>query len=174
MNPTTYNLKPKTSGFTLIEIIIYTLIFAIVILGIVSFMLFATQSRIKNQVVAEVEQQGTQVMQLITQTIRNGTGINSPTIGSSSNSLSVEVIEAGLDPTVFDLASGVFRITEGAGSATDLTSDQISVTSLNFENNTISGTDDTIKIEYTIEYNNPETDIRYDYSKTFYGSATRR
>jgi len=166
--------KTKNSGFTLLEFIIYIAVFAIVILGIVTFMLFTIQSRVKNQVVAEVEQQGAQVMQMVTQTIRNGEGINSPTIGTSANSLSVDTIDIGVDPSIFSLSGGVIQISEAGGGAIDLTSDQINITSLTFENNAVTGTHDTIKIEYTIEYNNPGTDIHYDYSKTFYGSATQR
>ena len=161
-------------GLSLVEIVVYTAIFSLVIGGIATFMLFSVQSRAKNQIVSEVEQQGMQVMNMITQTVRTGQGVNSPTPGSSSDSLSIDMPDAGVDPTVFDLSGGVIRISEAGGGAVDLTSNLINITSLLFENNTIAGTNDTIKIEYTIEYNNTGTDTRFDYEKTFYGSATQR
>jgi Tfp pilus assembly protein PilW len=164
----------EQKGLSLVEVVIYVGIFSIVISGITSFMLFSVQSRAKNQIVTEVEQQGMQVMNIITQAVRNGEGINSPTPGSSSGSLSIDMPDAGVDPTVFDLSSSVIRISEAGGGAIDLTSSQVNVTNLLFENNTIPSTDDTIKIEYTLEYNNTGDATRFDYSKTFYGSATQR
>ena len=84
------------------------------------------------------------------------------------------MVDAGLDPTLFDLSGHTIRITEGVGSAIDLTSSNIGVTSLDFQNIPQDLTPDTIKIQYRIEYHNPGLDPRYDYSKTFYGSASLR
>lgn len=162
------------SGFNLIETTIYVAVFSVVIVGITSFMLLSIQSRVKNQVVNEVEQQGAQAMQRITQSIRNSEGVNTPTIGTSDDSISINTTDPGIDPTVIDYSGGTLQITEGASGTIDLTSDKINVIYLNFDNNTITGTNDTIKIEMTLEYENPDSDLRFNYSKTFYGSATRR
>lgn len=70
------------------------------------------ESRIKNQTIAEVEQQGIQVMQIMSQTIRNSNSVTLPTIGTNGSSLTLTVPVGSKNPTVFDLASGVIRIQE--------------------------------------------------------------
>ncbi len=161
-------------GFTLIEFILYVAILSVVLVGIVTFMLMILHSRVKNQVISEVEQQGVQVMQIITQTIRNAEDINSPSPGSSASSLSIDVVTVVDDLTIFDLNSGVIRIKQGVASEISLTSDKITASGLNFQNIPRAGTADTIKIEFTLTYTNLSGDILYNYSQTFYGSASLR
>ena len=47
-----------------------------IIFSVAGFLSLLMQSRVKNQAISEVEQQGVQVMQLVTQTGRNATNIN--------------------------------------------------------------------------------------------------
>lgn len=158
-------------GLTLVELILYVAIVSVVILATAVFLQLIFESRVKNQVIAEVEQQGLQVMQIITQTVRNSTAINSPTQGSNESSLSVAVLDNAKNPTVFDLSSGAIRITEGATSPVNLTSAQVSASSLTFKNLSYTGTPSTIRIQFTITYINASARNEYQFTKTFYGSA---
>src|SRR3990167_11517142 len=99
MLPTTnYNLKSyklqANSGFTLIELLLYVAISSVMLLITSLFLQTLLQSRIKNQTIAEVEQQGLAVMQLITQAARNADSINSPATGASAVSLSLNTTVA--------------------------------------------------------------------------------
>ncbi len=157
----------RQAGFTLIELLLYIAVASIIVFTTASLLRFTLESRIKNQTIAEVEQQGSQVMQLITQNVRNGTAINSPTIGASSVSLSV-------DTTVFDLSSGAIRIKEGAGAVVNLTSSKVTVSSLNFQNLSRVGTPNIIRVSFTATYINNSGRNEYDFTKTFYGSGGLR
>ena len=46
----------------------------------------------KNQTIAEVDAQGLMISQIITQSIRNSSAINSPAIGVSASSLSLGMV----------------------------------------------------------------------------------
>ncbi len=164
----------KNSGFTLVELLLYISIASIIVFTSASMLQFTLQSRVKNQTIAEVEQEGAQVMQLITQTIRNGTLINSPTIGNSGASLSVNVVTGSNSPTVFDLSSSAMRIKEGAGVAVNLTSSKVTVSNLNFQNLSRAGTPNTIRVSFTITYTNSSGRNEYSYTQKFYGSASLR
>lgn len=164
----------QAKGFTLIELILYTAMVSVVILSTSAFLQLIFASRAKSQTIAEVEQQGLQAMQLITQTVRNSTLINSPTEGNNSSSLSLTVLDSTKNPTVFDLSSGQVRITEGASSAVNLTSSQVLASSLTFQNLSYTGTPNTIRIQFTLTYINPEGRNEYNFSKTIYGSANIR
>lgn len=167
-------LSTAQPGFTLVELLLYVSIAAIILLITSLFLSTLLESRIKNQTIAEVDQQGIAVMQLITQTARNAEAITSPAVGASASTLTLDVVTAPSDPTIFDLSSGVIRITEGVGSATALTNSHVTASAVTFRNLSRTGTPGTIRIQFTITYVNPSGRNEYNYSKTFIGSASLR
>lgn len=164
----------KNNGFTLIELLLYVSIIGVMVLSVAGFLSLLMQSRVKNQTISEVEQQGLQVMQMITQTVRNAEAITSPAPGASASSLTLEVITATNDPTIFDLSSGVIRIKEGVNSAVSLTNSRVVASDLTFRNISRASTPGTIRIQFTLTHVNPSGRNEYSYSKTFYDSATLR
>lgn len=167
------NLQPK-QGFTLIELLLYVAIAGVIMLAISVLLGMLLQSRIKNQTVAEVEQQGLAVMQLITQTARNAEAITSPAVGTSSAALTLDVVTVVNDPTIFDLASGVIRSQEGTGAVVSLTNSRVTASALTFQNLSRPGTPGTIRVQFTLTHGNPSGRNEYDFNKTFYGTASLR
>lgn len=167
-------IKGNRPGFTLIELLLYISLVSIVIFSIVTLYMNLVSARVKNQVVGEVEQQAVQVIQIITQTGRNATAINTPLLNQTGSALSLAVVDGTKNPTVFDSSAGVIRIKEGAGSAVPLTSSQVSVSGLTFSNLSSSGSPGTFRVWFTLTYMNPDGRNEFDYSKTFYASATIR
>jgi Tfp pilus assembly protein PilW len=161
-------------GFTLVELLLYLGLAAAMLLAVSVFLSVIMQSRIKNQTVAEVEQQGWQIMQLMTQTIRNSEAINSPSAGGTASTLSLQQTSAPVNPTIFDLSGTTIRITEGTGSPIDLNSTKVEVSALNIENLSRTNTSGNIRIWFTASHINPGSRKEYDYTKTFYGSASLR
>ncbi|MFA5076441.1 MAG: hypothetical protein WC480_03435 [Patescibacteria group bacterium] len=163
-------------GFTVIELVLYIAITASILLVVSNFVFMILNARVKGQVIAEVEQQGIQVMQTITQTIRNSTGVTAPAIGSSAAALTLTMTDITKTPTTFSLSnSGIISITEGALAATAaLTNDRVVVSDLIFSNWAISGTNDLVRVQFTVTYLNPANVNQYQYSKIFYATASRR
>lgn len=166
--------KIPNHGFTLIELLLYVSILGAMILSVSAFLPLFMESRVKNQTISEVEQQGVQMMQATIQTVRNATTINTPTQGLSSTSLSVNVADSAKNPTIFDLSSGVIRMKEGGGSPVSLINSKVVVSNLSFQNLSRTDTPGTVRIQFTITHVNPEGRQEYNFSKTFYGSATLR
>jgi prepilin-type N-terminal cleavage/methylation domain-containing protein len=161
-------------GFTLIELLLYVAIASVMLLVISVFLSNLLHSRIKNQTIAEVEQQGLQIMQLITQSVRNAEAVTSPAPGVSAASLTLDVVTTLNDPTIFDLASGVSRITEGAGPAISLTNTRVTASDFTFQNLSRTSTPGTIRVQFTLTHVNPEGRNEYSFTKSFIGSATLR
>lgn len=162
-------------GFTLVELVLYVSICSILLLTISSFLPFLLDARIRSQSITEVNQQGFQVMSLITQTIRNGRSIQSPGIGVSSSTLSITTGNAVLNPTIFDVSSTTVRIKEGSKSAVHLTNSRIRVSGLTFQNvSSGSSTEKIIRISFTIDSINQGGRSEYTFTKSFTGSATLR
>jgi len=167
-------LSTPQSGFTLIELLLYVAISSVILLATSFFLQTLLESRIKNQTIAEVEQQGLHVMQIINQTLRNADIIDSPALGTSAASLSINTYTPTNNPTVFDLAGGAVRIKEGTASVVPLTNSRITASGLTFQNLSRTSTPGTIRIQFTLTHVNPSGRNEYNFSKTFTGSATLR
>lgn len=167
-------LKIPRSGFTLIELLLYVTLAGIMLTATSVFLAEILESRVRNQAINEVEGTARHIIQTITQTLRNAEAVNSPSIGASSSSLSLNVLAAPNDPTIFDLSSGVLRVAEGAGAPVALNGILVTVSSLTFYNLSRSSTPGTVRAEFTLAHRNPENREEYDYSKTFYASGTLR
>lgn len=163
------------AGFTMIELMLYAVL-ASVLLSTLSVMNISfQQGRIKQQTISEVEQQGTQALQIITQTIRNAKTITTPEIGSSGSSLVLASFVSGTNPTTFDVNSGVLRICEGSScTPVAITSSQVAVSALTFQNLSYASTPGIIKVQFTITAVNATGKNEYEYAKTFYAAASKR
>ncbi|MEK7616350.1 MAG: prepilin-type N-terminal cleavage/methylation domain-containing protein [Patescibacteria group bacterium] len=147
------------AGFTLIEMLIYAIIFVIFVGGIVmsSFSLLSSSQRTNSQIeVADNARFLTQKMQRI---IQGATVINSPTVGNSAATLSVNTADTSSNPFVIDLSNGVVRLKRGSGAPLALTNSFVTVTSLSFKNYSYSTiTKNTIRIQanvISVEPNQP-------------------
>jgi type II secretory pathway pseudopilin PulG len=171
---TFFHTKSKNiRGFTLVEMVLYVSVCAIILLSLSTFLSFLLSSRVKSQAINEVNQQGFQVMNLIAGTIRNGRSIQTPAIGTSSSTLSLTTAYPLLNPTIFSLSSTTLTIKEGSSNPIALTNSRIMVSSLLFQNvSSASTTEKVIRFSFVIDYINPQGRAEYSYAKTFSGSAT--
>lgn len=161
-------------GFTLVEALLYITMVLIIVGSSSVVFITILESRVKNQTIIEVEHQGAQVLEVISQVIRNAENINSPSMGISSSILSLDVTDSSKDPTIFDLSSGVVRIKEGANSEIALTNDRVIVSNLLFQNLSRTATPGNIRVSFTITHYNPGARNEYDFTKTFFTSASLR
>lgn len=166
-------LKP-VRGTSLVEIILYVGLTATILLGISSLIASTLSTRVKSQTVSEVDSQGLMAMQIITQSIRNAQAINSPIGGATSSTLSLRMSSALIDPTIYNLATGAIRVSEGVGQPISLTNPRVVASELIFYNYSRPGTPGIIQIRLTLTYLNPQNTNEYDYSKTFISSAGLR
>ena len=167
-------MKISKKGFTLIELLLYISLTGIIILSVSILTINILQSRVKNQTITEVEQQGVQIMQQITQAIRDAEEINSPTIGNSAPSLSLQVTSSIDDPTVFNISNNILKIKKGTSQEEDLHNSRVSLSNLTFSNLTRTDTPGIIRIEFILSYVNNSGRNEYEYSKNFYASASLR
>jgi len=165
-----YCLK-KSKGFTLIELILYVGIVGVVLLVVSIFFMTLLTSRIKNETVSEVELQGTQVVQMITQNIRNAEAVSVPAKGETSSSL---VITKEDENIAFSLDDGVIYTQEGSGNLINLTNNRVLVSSLLFENTGKENAPDSIRINFILSHVNHTGRNEYSFTKSFLGSASLR
>lgn len=158
------------NGISLIETIIYVAIFSVFIIGFAQFSNILSATRLHNQIVLEVNDQGSQIIRLITQTVRNGSAINSPTVGNLSSSLSIDTGVPGTNPTMFSVTSGVLYVAEAGGSPVPLTNNKVAVSNLTFSNFSRASTPNIIKVSFALT----SVSARDPYVVTFSGSGALR
>lgn len=95
-------VTPAQHGYTLLELLLYITILGALLGALTMFFGTITDARVKNQSVAEVEQQGMAIMDAITQTVRTATAITSPATGASGSSLTLAMPTSSVNPTIFD------------------------------------------------------------------------
>lgn len=160
----------RQKGYTLIELLLYISIVGVLLAGVSVFFGTATDARVKNQSVAEVEQQGLAAMEYILQTIRNADAITAPATGATTSSLTVTVPTAALSPTIFSLSGGTpnaLQVKEGAAAQIPLTNSLVQVSGLTFKNLSRASTPGVVQISFTIDRVNAANRNQYDYQKTF-------
>ncbi len=163
--------REKNKGITLVEILLYMAIISIVLVITSAFLTNILGARIKNQTINEVESQGLQVMQVITQKVKGADSILlPPTTGVQTPVLTVVKND---DDIKFEVEDGIFYI-EKDGERTNLTNDRIFIYDLNFENLSREETPGIISFEFTIEHINPGERGEYSFEKNFFGSASLR
>ena len=162
------------NGFTLIETLIYVVIFTIFVISMVTFSSSMTSSRLHNQMVLEINDQGSKIMKIITQTIRNASQINSPTIGNSALNLNIVTELPITNPTIFSESNGVLYVTEGVGNPIALTNNKVIVSNLNFSNFSRPDTPNIIKVSFKLTSTALDSSPGGTYSFTFNGSGTLR
>lgn len=154
-------------GYTLIELLLYVSIVGVLLVGITFFFGTITETRVKNRTISEVNEQATYAIDYIARTVRASNSISSPAVGASGNSLTVVTGDAGVDPIVFSVASGVLQVKEGSAAAVPLTSPVIQVNAFTVTNTARPGTDGMATVQLTLNRVNTSNRNEYDYAQTF-------
>lgn len=163
-----------SAGVTLLEVLLYVALSTGLLLTATSLASLAVEARVKNQTIAEVEKQGAQIVQRLGQSIRNAVAITSPATSTSASSLTLEMAESAANPTVFDLNNSVVRLQTGGGVPVSLSNSRVAVSDLVFYNYSYADTPGTISFSFTVTHKNENDRYLYNFSQTFYGTASLR
>ena len=165
-------------GFTLLEMVLYLGLVALSIGAMVFFMWILFDAETKHQVMSEVEQQGVQIMQIITKNIENTRIVKTPERNANpSTTLVMDMGGSSLpeDQVVFDVDNGVMRQTTGSHAPVMLNNDRVEITAASFQDLANDGAHNAIvRVIFTLRYKNPAQRALYHYEQTFYGSASVR
>ncbi len=155
------------------ELILYVFVSSTLLLAIVFSVFLVLESRTRQQTVAEVDQQGLQIMQLITQTIRNAESVVTPEPVVASSTLVIQTSNGILNPTVFFASSSALYIQEGTSTPIRLTNSHVTISAPTFQNiSPIGSTQGVVRVSFTLSFATSTSRQEYSYSKSFVGSAT--
>lgn len=142
-------------GFSLIEVIIYTAILAIIFILVVNSLSIVIKAFNQGRLAIKINNSTETAMERMIREIRFANDIDaSSVLDSHPGHLVLNTFELGTEnPTTaeFYIDSGKLMIKEGAASAIQLTSSDLTVTNLVFRQITASSTSEAVKIEMTIQ-----------------------
>ncbi len=160
------------------ESLIYAAIVVLLGAAIISFILNIIEISEKNRVMQEVSSNARITMDRIIQEINSANSINAASdfginlADNPGDTLSLGMRDSSLDPTEFDVSSGILRIKQGSGSFEELSAEGINITNLTFTNlSSPNGRSKNIGILLTVEHPNPENNSIYEASVTLRSAA---
>lgn len=165
---------PHVKGTTLIETLIYVAIFSFFVVSLISFSVGMTSSRLNNQIILEVNYQGSRAINVITQALRNADSVVEPAVGVVGSSLNITTDSPATNPTVFYLSDGVMYVSEGGMQPIALTNDKITISNLFFSNLSVVSKPSTIQIRFTASNSVANARPEENYKSNFYGTASFR
>jgi type II secretory pathway pseudopilin PulG len=162
-------------AFTLIELLLYIGLLAIVITAVTGFTVDVISTRTKTHVIVEVEQNARFSLLRILRSIRQATDVNNggSTFNNDNGVLALAQSATSTDPAIFDLSAGAIRLKEGSGTATPLTTAEVTVTKLRFSKDNVNG-GKAITALIELKYNTNNTTSDYDYVISTSGTAVIR
>lgn len=122
----------RRPGFTLIETILYVAFTAMILTSVV--LLVTTALNVRSRVRASVilEENMRFASGRIRSLVSEATGITTPAAGTVSSTLVLVTASTTTNPTTIRLAGGVITLTQGAGAAMALTSNEVAISALTF------------------------------------------
>ena len=134
-------------GFTLLELLLYVSLASVTVIIFFSMHALVTQSREKSYHMVEINEQGLQVAQRITQVLRNAVSVDLPQ-GATDDEITV--IDPDNGTIRFFIDSGQVWEQAGSDDPVALTDNKIETASLEFSNVSLPNAAASINIEFNL------------------------
>src|SRR3989344_1728423 len=149
------------TGFTLIEVILYVAIFAIVAAIMVVILTTALQVGSRENSSAEVSAQLHFATQTIQRLVRDSSNIDIQA-GVSTSTLILRMADQNQDPTVLSLVNGVILMRQGSNPTSSITTNRVVVDQLSFKKITQYPGHDVVTIDLAISSNTQNPQARLE------------
>ncbi len=161
--------QPSKSGFTLVELLLYFTILAVVITIISSFAFEINSGRMKVAHNLEIQENGRFVLQRLSQEIKEAKSIDltKSTLNTNPGKLALTKYNAADTPTIFEIRNNALTIMQGTKGPYALTSNEVIIDNLTFQSLDILKSPENIKITLTLKHLNPSARPDWDAQMTW-------
>lgn len=139
-------------GLTLLELLLFSGIFAVVIIGFITVLVVVAGVQSRQYSVAEVNQQSQFLLQRVQYYVERSSLIDMPA-DAPTNVLTLRTSADTENPTIISLSGGVVRLKVGVATEQALTSDKVTVSGLAFTKRSNPPAKDSVDVVFTVEYN---------------------
>ena len=178
MRKVNYQLRRKSGGgFTLIEVLVYITVLAILIIPIFSLLIWSYHSNIKAKAMRETQEDASRTMDIIVREIKEAKSVYVPTTNSSQLSLETNnYLPADEETTYIDFflcGSSLCLKKESSPDPVVITKDNVEVNKLVFTR-IISGDSTSVQIVLGMKYKNPSNRPEYQATVNLTSTASLR
>jgi len=139
-------------GFTLIEVLIATTIFTLVIVAFIAIFITVVGVQTMQTSAASVNEESEALLQKIQYYIELSSYISS-TQDLSTSTLTLRMPSSTIDPTVLSLANGTVYLQQASGTLQPLSDNKVVVSNLLFTRRENTPGHDAVNVSFTVSYN---------------------
>lgn len=139
-------------GFTVLEVLVYTAIFTLVVGAFITMLVAITQVQTRQSASAEVEQQSQFLLQQLQYYIQ-GASLVELVQDTATSTLKLRMTASSTDPTIITLNGGVVYLQQGSGAQQPLTTNKVSVSNVTFTKRSNAPSHDSVDVAFTVAYN---------------------
>ncbi|MEK9152858.1 MAG: prepilin-type N-terminal cleavage/methylation domain-containing protein [Patescibacteria group bacterium] len=160
-------------GSTLLELMMYIAIVALVLTAATSFAFEFALTRAKTLALEEAGRNARFAISRIATEVREASDINigASTFGSNPGTLSIATVVGANDPTVFSVSGTTLNVKQGAGAVLPLTSPKVQVSEFIVTNLSTTGKTKIFRIHLRLISTNPSALQTFDADYTFETTA---
>ncbi len=136
-------------GVTLVELLLFVGILAMSMGAILAFFLLTTESRVRQQVANDVEQNAIQLEQFFENEVRHAERIIAPARGQSGTVLTIESSDSDTNPVIVAVQSGYLLLIRGDAEYL-LSPPEVTVSDLKVFNTSASDNRQSVLLQYTV------------------------
>lgn len=156
---------PMRPGSTLIELMIFIALLSATIGVVIALLVATNDSRIRQQVISTVEQNGVQLLQTLTRRVRGAERIRYPAAGQTGAVLMVQMASENEDPTVIALSGGALIVARHDTLQT-LSSSQVTILDLEVRNTSAADDKPSAMLQFTVS-KSLAAPVRITYTRPF-------
>jgi type II secretory pathway component PulJ len=145
-------MNRKNQGFTILELLIFIAIFALVMVGFVTILIAVTRVQTQQLSTNEVTEQSQYLLQQLQYYIERSSLVQE-NANSQTSTLELRMANSSTDPTYITLSGGIVYLQEGTGAQQPLTSSKVTVSGLTFTKRSNAPSHDSVDIAFTMSYN---------------------
>ena len=151
-------------AFTLIETVLYVAILGMIAGSLILFSISMSTARAKDAVIEEVNTGARNSLGIISSKIRQATAVTVPLPGASNTVLGLDMPAPTPDVVILPL-NGVLNYIDSAVGAQQMTSNNVRVKNILFQNVASAGERDALKITLTLQVN-ASSSPEFNYEQT--------
>lgn len=140
------------SGFTFIETLLYIALIGVIMPAVIMLAYSAFSVRSEVRASAVLNENIRFALSRLNATVGEATGITTPSGGTTSSTLILTMATSTMNPTTFNLSGGALTMQQGTGTATTITSSEITISNLTFTR--VSSTAPIIQTVFTGKLSN--------------------
>lgn len=146
-HPGLLSIRRHRPGTTLVELLIFLAIMAMVVSVTLPMLFTAAENRLLQQTVSVVEQNGTQAVQNIGLKVRNAETVVYPAAGQTAKYLVLQTGSGTTNPIIIGALSGAVVIIQRSTKET-ITTEQVGVDQFRVRNTSTSATSQSVSISF--------------------------